>query len=262
MRSPGGTPGDEAQGALEQPASQPDGERLPESLEGATPELPTQSPVFAPTEEVPLLAELTPALALEGASPTQRLRVGGGSFSVYVEGELLTRLEGLVAFSGQLEFEPERKRFRGRSTDEPFGQGPDRFTRASGRGVLFLEAAEGHGFLATELGDAGVYVREECVFAFEEVVAFENGKVPSDVPPDLDLVYLRGQGRVVLRVRGALRSVGVTPEAPVTVPMSYLVGWQGSVTPRVVPLSRDNPPPGVGVELSGEGFALISLPLR
>ncbi|HEX8537302.1 MAG TPA: tetratricopeptide repeat protein, partial [Cystobacter sp.] len=210
--SPEGTPGDETRGALEQPASQPDGERLPESLEGATPELPTPSPAFAPTEEVPLLAELTPALALEGASPTQRLRVGGGSFSVYVEGELLTRLEGLVAFSGQLEFEPERKRFRGRATDEPFGEGPARFTRASGRGVLFLEAAEGHSFLATELGDAGVYVREECVFAFEEVVAFENGKVPSDVPPDLDLVYLRGQGRVVLRVRGALRSVGVTPE--------------------------------------------------
>ncbi|WNG27898.1 tetratricopeptide repeat protein [Cystobacter fuscus] len=261
-RAPDGTPGDGDGAAAWDSASQPDGERLPESLEGATPELPPQSAAFAPTEEVPLLAELTPALALEGASPTQRLRVGGGSFSVYVEGELLTRLEGLVAFSGQLEFEPERKRFRGRATDEPFGQGSARFTRASGRGVLFLEAAEGHSFLATDLGDTGVYVREECVFAFEEVVAFENGKVPSDVPPDLELVYLRGQGRVVLRVRGALRSVGVTPEAPVTVPMSYLVGWQGSVTPRVVPLSRDNPPPGVGVELSGEGFALISLPLR
>jgi hypothetical protein len=56
--------------------------------------------------------------------------------------------------------------------------------------------------------------------------------------------------------------VGVTPEEPVTVPMSHLVGWQGSVTPRVVPLARDDTPPQVGVELSGEGFALISLPLR
>jgi hypothetical protein len=196
---------DEAEGASVESAPPSERERLLESLDGATPELPAPRPAFHHSQEVPLLTELTPALALVGASPTHRLLVGSGSLSVYVESELLTRLEGLVAFSGQLEFEPERKRFRGRATDEPFGQGQGQFTRASGRGVLFLEAAEGHSFLATDLGDAGVYMREECVFAFEEVVSFENGKVPLDVPPDLDLVYLRGQGRVVLRVRGALR---------------------------------------------------------
>ena len=48
------------------------------------------------------------------------------------------------------------------------------------------------------------------------------------------------------------------------VPVEHLVGWQGNLTPRVVSLLVG---PGgeviqTAVELSGEGFALISLPVR
>ena len=49
--------------------------------------------------------------------------VGAQGFSARVDGELLTRLEGLVAFTGALAFKPEMKRFRGRMTDKPFGDG-------------------------------------------------------------------------------------------------------------------------------------------
>ncbi|MBM7115636.1 tetratricopeptide repeat protein [Archangium primigenium] len=245
------------------PAPVPPAPPPPESvLDTAAPELPRRAPAPRPARDIPLLTDLTPALALAGANPAHRFRLGPGSFSVFVEGELLTRLEGLVAFSGQLEFEPERKRFRGRATDEPFGDGAGQFTRVSGRGVLFLESPEAHSFLGVDLGDAGVYVREECVFAFEEVVAFENGKMPSTVAPDLALVYLRGQGRVVLAFQGALRSVAVSAEFPVTVPMDHLVGWQGRVTPEVVPLPGAASASSVAVQLSGEGFALITLPVR
>jgi tetratricopeptide (TPR) repeat protein/uncharacterized protein (AIM24 family) len=237
-------------------------EPLPESLEEAVPELPSRVAAFRTGTEVPVLAELVPALALAGASQAQPFRVGNGSFSARVEGELLTRLEGLVAFTGQLQFQPEVKRFRGRPTDQPFGGGAGRFVRASGQGVLFLEPAGSRSFLAVDLGDEGTYVREECVFAFEEAVAFDNGKVPSEVAPDLDLVHLRGHGKVVLSLGGALRSVAVAEETPVTVPLSHLVGWQGKVTPRVVSLPGEEDSPRVAVELSGEGFALIALPVR
>ncbi|WP_375772802.1 tetratricopeptide repeat protein [Archangium gephyra] len=236
-------------------------EPLPESLEEAVPELP-RAAAFRPGMDVPVLSELVPALALAGASQVQPMRVGNGSFSARVDGELLTRLEGLVAFTGQLQFQPEVKRFRGRPTEQPFGDGAGRFVRASGQGVLFLEPAESRSFLAVDLGDEGAYVREECVFAFEEAVAFDNGKVPSEVTPDLDLVHLRGQGRVVLSLGGTLRSVAVAGETPVTVPLSHLVGWQGKVTPRVVALPGEDSSPRVAVELSGEGFALIALPVR
>ncbi len=174
-------------------------EALPEeSLENATPELPAKVVDFQPGANVPVLAELASAVALAGASEANPFRVGRGSFSVLVKGELLTRLEGLVAFSGQLQFEPELKRFRGRTSEQPFGEGARQLVRATGEGVLFIESAEGRSFLAVELGEEGAYLREEFLFAFEEAVTFENGKVPSDVAPDLELVLpaRAGEGAV------------------------------------------------------------------
>src|SRR6185436_9540310 len=99
-----------------------------------------------------------------------------------------------------------------------------RMVRASGQGVLYLEPAERRTFLAVDLADESAYFREECVFAFEEPVMYENGRVPSDVAPDLDLVHLRGQGKVLLSLPGALRSLEVTDQEPVTVPLSNVVG--------------------------------------
>ncbi|MFP2909855.1 AIM24 family protein, partial [Pyxidicoccus sp. 3LFB2] len=213
---------------------------------------------------VPPLAELAPAVALTEADPAHPFVLGEGSFSVAVTGELLTRLDGLVAFSGQLAFQPEMKRFRGRATDKSFGEGAARMVRARGQGVLYMEPSEKRTFLAVDLGEDSAYFRDECIFAFEEPVMFENGRVPSDIAPDLDLVHLRGQGRVLLSLPGALRSVPVRMEGTVTVPLTHLVGWQGNLTPRVVPLLKS--PTGevlrTAVELSGEGFALIALGVR
>jgi uncharacterized protein (AIM24 family) len=212
----------------------------------------------------PLLAELAVALSLENGLSPSRFSVGPAGFSAVVEGELLTRLEGMVAFSGQLTFQPEMKRFRGRTTDKPFGDGTLRMVRASGRGMLFIEPAERHVFQAVDLGEESAYFRDECVFAFEEPVMYENGRVPSEVAPDLDLVHLRGNGKVLLSLPGPLRSVPVRMDAPVTVPLKHLVGWQGNLTPRVVSLLQgpEGEPLRTGVELSGEGFALICLPVR
>ncbi len=223
---------------------------------------PSRGLSFRPGGEVPVLAELASAVVLSGASEVHPFRVGNGSFSVRVDGELFTRLEGLLAFSGQLQFQPEMRRSRGRPTDVPFGEGGGRMMRVSGQGVLFIEPGE-RSFLAVSLGDESAYLREECVFAFEEPVCFENGRVPSEVAPDLELVHLRGQGRVLLHLTGGLRSVAVGEGAPVTVPLAWLVGWQGKLIPRTVSLPEPGAEPSqVAVALEGEGFALISLPVR
>ncbi len=238
---------------------------LPKQLKGA-PAGPAQrgATAWPGDTSVPPLAELAPSVALAGADAARPFLVGHGSFSVAVDGELLTRLEGVVAFRGQLAFQPEMKRFRGRATDKPFGEGAARVVRAKGKGVLYVEPLDKRSFLAVDLGEESAYFRDECVFAFEEPVMFENGRVPSDIAPDLDLVHLRGQGKVLLSLSGTLRSVQVRPEEPVTVPLTHLVGWQGNLAPRVVPLLKS--PSGEvlrpGVELSGEGFALIALGVR
>ncbi|ATB48884.1 tetratricopeptide repeat protein [Corallococcus macrosporus] len=210
------------------------------------------------------LAGLAASVVLPGGEPARPFSEGPGCFSVAVEGELLTRLDGLVALTGQLGFQPEMKRFRGRATDKAFGEGAARMVRARGSGVLYLEPAAARTFLAVDLGEDSAYFRDECVFAFEEAIMFENGRVPSDIAPDLDLVHLRGQGRVLLSLPGPLRAVAVRQDQPVSVPLTHLVGWQGNLSPRMVPLLKSSSGEVLraAVELGGEGFALIALGVR
>ena len=83
---------------------------------------------------------------------------------------------------------------------------------------------------------------------------FENGRLTSQ-SVELELVHLRGKGRVLLRTPAPIRSLDVRSNRPVAVPIGRLVGWHGNVTPRLMPLDLE----GSGaVELSGEGFALFA----
>jgi len=134
----------------------------------------------------------------------------------------------------------------------------------AGEGML-LYRAEGRRHTALDLGGDAGYFREEVVFALEESVVFENGRVPSKLSADLDLVHLRGRGRFLLATDGEPVAVEVGPEAPLRVPLEALVGWVGALTPKVVALLE--PPAGapsgaegtgpVMVELTGEGRALV-----
>ncbi|HKD42774.1 MAG TPA: tetratricopeptide repeat protein [Myxococcaceae bacterium] len=208
------------------------------------------------------LADLAPSLRILGQAPIEPFEVRPDLVLISVRGELLTRLSGLIAYGGVLDFKPERKRFRGRLTDRSFGDGAEQMTRAKGNGILMLDPQK-RMFLATDVGGESAYFREDVVFAFEEALAFENGRLPSDMTPDLDLVYLRGQGQVLLCPGGPLRSVEVTSVRPVTVPLENLVGWYGGLTPRIAILAFDENGKVIraGVELSGDGFLLFSSPL-
>jgi uncharacterized protein (AIM24 family) len=204
------------------------------------------------------LSQLAASLRLVGEGEASPFALHEDSVLVTVRGELIVRTAGMIGFTGSLDFRPEFKRFRGRVTDRPFGEGSDRMQRVLGTGAAWV-AREGRRFLAVSLGDEGAYLREPMVFGFEEQVNFENGRVPSDVAPDLDLVHLAGVGQVLLSLPGALRSLEVRADAPVTVPLEHWVGWQGQIAPRVLAMPWDHPRGGaaVAVELTGEGFALL-----
>jgi len=204
------------------------------------------------------LSQLAATLRLVGEAEASPFAVSDESVLVTVRGELLIRASGMIGFTGSLEFRPEFKRFRGRVTDRPFGEGAERMLRVTGHGMAWV-ARDGRRFLAVSLGDEGAYLREPMVFGFEEQLSFENGRVPSDVAPDLDLVHLSGIGQVLLSPPGALRSLEVRPDAPVTIPFEHWVGWQGQIAPRVLSMPWDGPRGGaaVAVELTGEGFALL-----
>ena len=225
--------------------------------------VPEPEPIREPEPHV----EEVPANGLGAFAARRTVRLSGESFavdgrvlSVAVKGEMLARLEGLFAVRGSLTLKPEMKRFRGKPTDRPFGDGAARVHRAVGEGTLHYRTG-GSVFTSVDLaGDAG-YFREEAVFALDDAVVFENGRVPSKHSRDLNLVHLRGGGRFLLRTAAEPVALEVTRTDPLRVPVDSLVGWTGAVTPRIVLLAGD--PGGEAgaewavVELTGEGRALI-----
>ncbi len=204
------------------------------------------------------------AQGLAAWSAARRVRAGAGEpfgeregvLAVQVRGEVRLRLEGLLAVRGRIALAEELKRFRGRATDQAFGEGPARMHRASGEGELLFSVA-GRRFTALELEGDAAFLREEVVFAFEAGLSFENGRVPSSTEAALNLVHLRGRGRFLLATAGEPVALDVVPSAPLRVPLQALVGWSGALTPRIVPLTE----PGdelarAVVELAGEGRVL------
>ncbi len=193
-----------------------------------------------------------------GAGP---FHLGPDGLAVTVSGEMLMRMEGLVAVVGSLEVKPEARRRRGRPINEPFGQGPAQLQRVSGNGVVYLEPGRTR-FHAVDLTDQagvavdddGAYLREELVFAFEEPISFENGKVSGEGQA-LELAHLKGTGRVLLQLDGSLRAMPIPLGAPLVVPLPRLVGWFGRVTPRLMGFGGRG-----AMELTGEGYALLGAP--
>jgi uncharacterized protein (AIM24 family) len=222
-----------------------------------------QSPVANESPEVEepsALAEYTTTRRLSIPSREGGFGIGATEVLIQVRGEMLTRLDGLVASWGQLSLKPELKRFRGRPTDKPFGEGARRMLRAAGEG-RFVISRENRIFTALELGDEPAYFREEVLFAFEESIVFENGRVPSKTGHDLHLVHVRGRGKLLLVTAGAPKAVELTRGEPLRIPMDQLVGWHGPlIQPRVVPIVEEAPEMGVALELSGEGSALVDAP--
>ncbi len=244
------------------PASVPSAAEEPAA---ATPSRPLREAARAgvgnPSHPVARPTELTTVAGKLPGDGSRTFTVTPEAVRVEVQGEVLVRTAGLLGWTGVIEARAEFKRFRGRVTDKPFGWGPARMHRLVGTGTAWL-GVMGRTFLAVDLGDESVYLREDWVFGFEEPVMFENGRVPSEVAPDLDLVHLSGVGQVLLALPGPLRSTEVRHDAPVTVPLQHWVGWQGQLSPRVVALGWEGPEgtPAPAVELSGEGVALLCVP--
>lgn len=221
---------------------------------------PAPSPGFSamPSQR---LAELGDPSSWAHESTDDPFQLGPAGLAVTVGGEMLLRMAGLVAMMGSLQVRPEPRRRRGRPTAEPFGEGPWQLHRVSGHGVVYIEGTSGFHSLdlsdqgAASVDDDGAYLREELVFAFEESVAFDNGRLTDELGQCLELVHLAGHGRVLLRLDGGLKAMPVPPGTPTLVPVSRLVGWFGRVTPRLVALGGQG-----AVELTGDGFALLLTP--
>ncbi len=218
----------------------------------------------SPTRALPLLglSALAKHVAYEPPASAP-FAVDSPIASLKVSGELRTRLSGLLWVRGDIQRQGEMKRFRGRATDKPFGEGGDRMFHLSGEGQVVV-ALPGTSLTIIELEDEAGYLVEDALFAFDEALGYENGRVPSKVPPDLQLVHLRGRGKALLRSVGDIRSVEVRAGQPLQLPLERLVGWVGTLTPTLLLPEggepSENQVAGRWLKLEGDGWALWALP--
>lgn len=252
-------------------ASSAEGAAVP-SAAVATAETPAESarPAEAQPVEAPPAPELPAAPArprtledivaagLPASEPAEAptFSLERGVLRVAVRGEVLSRVSSLVATRGDVEMAPETRRYRGRGTDKLFGEGRDAIHRIRGEGALLVRTA-GSRYTVLDLAGSAGFFREDCVFAMEASIAFDNARLTARAGPDVDLVQLRGEGAFVLVTHGDIVSVDVS-EASLRVAASALVGWTGALTPRLTTLAEGaSGGDARAVELTGEGRVLL-----
>jgi len=171
----------------------------------------------------------------------------GNTLVVRVRGKMLARLDGIVARSGVLKWQPARRHVRGRVTDELF----DSICTVVGAGH-FVVAAGGGTFTALSLTSEVLYLRETAVVAFEERLGWENGRVPGN-PGQIAVVQFRGDGCVATWTAHPPLTIELRDGHPVSIDPAALIGWTGRVVPRLVEAL---------VECTGDGIILVEVPGR
>jgi uncharacterized protein (AIM24 family) len=181
---------------------------------------------------------------------------GLGVLRFEVGDDAYVRQAALLASGGEVTTEEARRRKRGRLTAEALGDGRDPFLRCRGRGEVWLTLPPGgRGLVPLTLADDVLYLREQRVVAFDEVV-WECGRVPWD---GLPLMQFRGSGRVVVdAARGEMVALRVNEGEVVRVAQARLMGWLGRIVAQSVRSQEANVPPIAQVACEGEGVLLLS----
>lgn len=167
------------------------------------------------------------------------------------------RTDLLVGLRGSFEVEPVYRRYRGRRTDSFFGGSKTPLAAALGDGRAWLDAGDAE-VTVLALDNEELYLVEGTLLAFSAGLVWENGRLPEPGGKDLDIVHLRGTGRVVLQTKRRLRAIE-SGDRPVTVAAPRLVGWAGAVVPSRgsfpgLPESVDRPSI---VRFEGNGRVLV-----
>ncbi len=195
----------------------------------------------------------------KGEAPTLRM-INDNLFQVVLQGgQVHARLTGLVAFEGDLIFEPEFKKFKGKATNAYFGTKDNPVVKITGEGQL-LFSPENLKLHLFHLEDEMLYLNESAVFAFQEGINWENGRIHGEEERDVNLVQFRGQGIIALATKEKLASIQITSAYPLLVDLFSLTGWYGKILPKIIALSVPSEAKKgkkIMVELKGEGSVLL-----
>ncbi len=177
------------------------------------------------------LADL-PARAVDGRALS---RTPDGHLVLPISEVGYVRTDLLAGLSGAFEIEVVNRRYRGKRTDSLFGGVDAAVVALMGSGFALLALGE-QVPTALVLTTEEIYLVESGVVGFSAGLVWENGRLPSEADKDLDIVHLRGSGRVVLAARKPVVTLQVKPDAPALVHATRLVGWSGPLVPYRAPL--------------------------
>lgn len=229
-------------------------------------ELPREPSSDAPTREVRVEPEgftevpvlvwpgWTEGVSRQGPGPqggAGPFETGPGSCVVGVRGAVHGRMEGWVCLWGDLAVEPLLRKKGVELLADTVGGGPCQMFLLHGEGAIHF-SAKGRSFEVLPVSPNGTCFREEAVFSFESRLSYENERLEG--APPFWVMTLKGPGQVLVAHEGVLQVVEVRPETPVSVPVPYLVAWEGNLQPRL--LSSMGP----AVQFVGSGFVLFAVP--
>jgi hypothetical protein len=181
----------------------------------------------------------------------------GELFASAAEGVRL-RLAGVRSVRGELQPAPVLRQARGRETGGMLG-GEDAPLYLVRGPVSLVVAPPSRGRLhGVWLDDEVFYVREEALFAFEQRLGFESGRLPLGAD-SVPLVQLQGTGTVILQLTGAATALRVRDNEPVHVEPEALIGWTGRLFPDGSPPAAGSRTPGLPpLMFRGEGTLLLA----
>lgn len=180
--------------------------------------------------------------------------VADGMLVLQVDRPVPARTIGAIASSGEIGFAPLMRRMRGQTTTLPFGTGADSLFLTTGRGQLVVSPRGGH-FTILALQNDVLYLREAALYAFEESLLWENGRIPGGGEAGIEVVQLRGSGRCVFHASQPTFCVKLESPHTLFIETRALLGWIGRVVPRHLPV---DPSTGTAyIECSGEGALIL-----
>jgi len=212
----------------------------------------------------PLFAYAMARLAPSIASVSAREGAAGSTTRLAIGEEILVRADAVLACSGSSRWQAARRRVRGRLTEEGLdtdeaerqpgqaSRGRGRFFRVTGEGEVLLTAPRGR-LVSLRLEDDILYLREDCVLAFEGTLSWEYGDVPRG---GVTMLQFRGQGWVAMRVEREPEAMQVTRDRPLAVSAPHLLGWVGPV------VTIGTRAPAVGADDLAAGALTVAPALR
>ena len=190
-----------------------------------------EQPPPPPPSPATTITELPLAdLAARAVNGTAMSRSADGQLVMPIHEVGYVRTDLLASLSGAFEIEVVNRRYRGKRTDSLFGGADAAVVALMGKGFAVISLGE---LVPTSLtlNSEEVYLVETGVVGFSAGLVWENGRLPSEADRDLDIVHLRGSGRVILGSKKPILALPVKADAPVVVHATRLVGWTGQLVP-------------------------------